>query len=117
MAPGEFTLPQNRKAIAGSAAGLTSVSVTFPLDLVRTRLSAQTPQTMRYGGIVHAFVRIAREEGISGFYKGITPSLIVRASLARCRLHADARVLTLSRACTERCAVFRSQFHCVRKSS
>ncbi|KGN54303.1 mitochondrial substrate carrier family protein B [Cucumis sativus] len=59
----------------GGLAGITSASVTYPLDLVRTRLAAQT-NTIYYRGIGHAFHTICREEGFLGMYKGLGATLL-----------------------------------------
>ena len=40
----------------------------YPLDLVRTRLSAQT-KTQYYQGIWHALATITRDEGARGLYR------------------------------------------------
>eukprot|EP01118_Nematostelium_gracile_P009769 TRINITY_DN32_c0_g1_i1.p1 TRINITY_DN32_c0_g1~~TRINITY_DN32_c0_g1_i1.p1 ORF type:complete len:299 (-),score=59.92 TRINITY_DN32_c0_g1_i1:92-988(-) len=64
------------RLIAGGLAGLTSVTATYPLDLVRTRLSCQSPTEMKYKGIVDSFNVIYREEGPLAFYKGINATLI-----------------------------------------
>lgn len=59
----------------GGLAGITAASVTYPLDLVRTRLAAQR-NTMYYRGIWHAFHTIYREEGFLGMYKGLGATLL-----------------------------------------
>lgn len=56
------------KFLAGSLAGLTSQSLTYPLDLARARM-AVTPKGV-YTSLVQVFVRIFKEEGIAAFYKG-----------------------------------------------
>jgi len=72
---GELT-PVLRLA-AGAFAGCISVTATYPLDLVRTRLSVQTTgDVVKYSGIAHAFKVILKEEGILAFYKGITATLM-----------------------------------------
>ena len=54
----------------------------YPLDLVRTRLSAQT-KTQYYTGIVHAMRTIVRDEGARGLYRGLGATLLqVTPSLA-----------------------------------
>ncbi|KAJ0833538.1 putative mitochondrial carrier protein [Helianthus annuus] len=60
---------------SGGLAGITAASVTHPLDLVRTRLSAQR-NVMYYRGISHALRTISREEGIFGLYKGLGACLL-----------------------------------------
>ncbi|KAI5067236.1 hypothetical protein GOP47_0017764 [Adiantum capillus-veneris] len=66
---------------AGAGAGMTASSLAYPLDLVRTRLSAQT-HVRYYRGIGHALHTIARDEGLRGFYKGLGPSLLTVAPAA-----------------------------------
>ncbi|GKE17628.1 mitochondrial substrate carrier family protein B-like protein [Tanacetum coccineum] len=60
----------------GGLAGITAASVTYPLDLVRTRLSAQR-NVIYYKGIWHALRTISREEGFFGLYKGLGACLLV----------------------------------------
>ncbi|WOL14974.1 mitochondrial substrate carrier family protein B-like isoform X1 [Canna indica] len=70
------------RLLGGGLAGLTAATMTYPLDLVRTRLSAQT-NTMYYRGISHALCTICRDEGIRGLYKGLGATLLgVGPSLA-----------------------------------
>jgi solute carrier family 25 phosphate transporter 23/24/25/41 len=68
-----------KRLVAGGLAGITSVTATYPLDLVRTRLSAQGEGPDRkYRNVRHAFRTILKEEGgiWSGcLYRGISPTL------------------------------------------
>ncbi|XP_021737959.1 adenine nucleotide transporter BT1, chloroplastic/mitochondrial-like [Chenopodium quinoa] len=59
--------------IAGACAGVSSTILTYPLELVKTRLTIQRGV---YNGIIDAFVKIIREEGASELYRGLAPSLI-----------------------------------------
>ncbi|KAL6998365.1 hypothetical protein U1Q18_008491 [Sarracenia purpurea var. burkii] len=61
--------------VGGGLAGMTAASVTYPLDLVRTRLAAQR-STIYYQGIWHAFHTICRDEGFFGLYKGLGATLL-----------------------------------------
>eukprot|EP01087_Luapelamoeba_hula_P017443 TRINITY_DN549_c0_g1_i2.p1 TRINITY_DN549_c0_g1~~TRINITY_DN549_c0_g1_i2.p1 ORF type:complete len:304 (-),score=40.14 TRINITY_DN549_c0_g1_i2:541-1452(-) len=70
-------------AVAGGLAGMTSTLATYPLDLVRTRLTVQTVATSdsallaaRYRGITHCLYRIAKEEGLTALYKGMWVSMM-----------------------------------------
>ncbi|XP_031565492.1 mitochondrial substrate carrier family protein V-like [Actinia tenebrosa] len=69
-----------KRLVAGAMAGVTSITATYPLDLVRTRLSVQLDGTERkYRGIIHAFQTILKEEGgfFSGcLYKGLVPTAL-----------------------------------------
>ncbi|GAB2299713.1 hypothetical protein Dimus_033768 [Dionaea muscipula] len=59
----------------GFLAGITAATATYPLDLVRTRLAAQT-NVIYYRGIWHALRTISREEGVLGLYKGLGATLL-----------------------------------------
>ncbi|XP_057441886.1 uncharacterized protein LOC130733679 [Lotus japonicus] len=61
--------------VGGGMAGITAATSTYPLDLVRTRLAAQTNFTY-YRGIWHALQTIIKEEGILGLYKGLGTTLL-----------------------------------------
>ncbi|CAJ1966778.1 unnamed protein product [Cylindrotheca closterium] len=65
------------KFIAGAVAGTAAVVGCYPLDLVRTRLTTELEGREHYKGIRDAFRKILAEEGIMGFYSGITPTLMV----------------------------------------
>ncbi|KAL5567608.1 hypothetical protein UlMin_025571 [Ulmus minor] len=61
--------------VGGGLAGITAATTTYPLDLVRTRLAAQT-NIIYYRGIAHALQTIRREEGVRGLYKGLGATLL-----------------------------------------
>lgn len=61
--------------VAGGLAGITAASATYPLDLVRTRLAAQT-KVIYYTGIWHTLRTITADEGILGLYKGLGTTLV-----------------------------------------
>ncbi|PYI09067.1 solute carrier family 25 member 42 [Aspergillus sclerotiicarbonarius CBS 121057] len=73
------------RLICGGAAGITSVTITYPLDIVRTRLSIQSASFAglshrevgeRLPGMFTTMVLIYRNEGgIVGLYRGITPTV------------------------------------------
>ena len=54
---------------------MIACALTYPLDLVRTRLAAQTT-TKYYDGLAHALFVIARDEGPRGLYRGLPPTLV-----------------------------------------
>lgn len=63
-------------AIVGSISGLTATIITYPLDVIKTRLvvdQAYRPIAY-YRGIIDVVKYIYRDEGILAFYKGLLPS-------------------------------------------
>ncbi|KAF9584201.1 hypothetical protein BGW38_007253 [Lunasporangiospora selenospora] len=83
MEPGKHDLDTPRRLAAGAMAGLTSVAFTYPLDIVRTRLSIQSAQMAnnkealaQLPGIWQTMVTIySKEGGIVGLYRGLGPTL------------------------------------------
>lgn len=59
--------------IAGACAGVSSTLVTYPLELLKTRLTIERDV---FDNLFHAFVKILRDEGPTELYRGLTPSLI-----------------------------------------
>lgn len=63
--------------ISGSCAGLSAVTLTYPLDAIRARLAFQTQDNRRYKGILHTGQSIFKEEGgVKGLYRGIVPTYL-----------------------------------------
>jgi solute carrier family 25 phosphate transporter 23/24/25/41 len=58
---------------AGGISGISASVSTYPLDLIRTRLTIQTTQgeARKYLGLVHTFKTVVREEGVLALYKGV----------------------------------------------
>ncbi|CAI0408618.1 unnamed protein product [Linum tenue] len=62
---------------AGACAGIIAMSATYPMDMVRGRLTVQTDKSPhQYRGIVHALSTVLKEEGPRALYKGWLPSVI-----------------------------------------
>lgn len=62
---------------AGACAGIIAMSATYPMDMVRGRLTVQTANSpQQYRGIYHALTTVFREEGARALYKGWLPSVI-----------------------------------------
>lgn len=85
--PGVIHIPYTNQSIsiprrfhsmtAGAGAGLVSSIVTCPLDVVKTRLQAQHLSTtsVDYEGVNKTVLRIWRQAGFRGFYRGLGPTL------------------------------------------
>jgi solute carrier family 25, member 33/36 len=72
---GEFT--------AAALAKLIASAITYPHEVVRTRLrqaptvtSATGKPIAKYTGLIQCFKLIAKEEGVAGLYGGMTPHLL-----------------------------------------
>ncbi|CEJ92207.1 Putative 60S ribosomal protein L18 [[Torrubiella] hemipterigena] len=71
------------RLVCGGAAGITSVVLTYPLDIVRTRLSIQTAsfaelshKPEKLPGMWQTMVEMYKSEGgISALYRGILPTV------------------------------------------
>jgi len=62
---------------AGAAAGATATLVTYPLDLLRTRMAAHWTAKSKYdGGAVAAVRDIVRAEGVAALWSGLGPTLV-----------------------------------------
>lgn len=81
-AGGDGRLSPYSRLAAGAAAGIVAMSATYPLDMVRGRLTVQggAGEGKRggaaYAGIADAARRIARDEGVVALWRGWLPSVI-----------------------------------------
>lgn len=72
--PGDW-VPRGAVApCAGGLAGLTAVAITYPLDVVRTRLAASSADGGSRG-ISATVSALLRERGLKAFYVGVRPTL------------------------------------------
>lgn len=69
----EQKIPIPPSLVAGAFAGVSSTLCTYPLELIKTRLTIQRGV---YDNFLDAFVKIVRDEGPTELYRGLTPSLI-----------------------------------------
>lgn len=67
-------LPPHLRLLAGSLAGITSTSCTYPLDLARARMAVTDKNA--YSNFFQVFVKIYRKEGIRTLYRGFTPTVL-----------------------------------------
>lgn len=97
-------------ATSGVLASVLSKTCVFPLDLVRKRLQVQGPTRSmyihtnipEYRGVLRSLYTIFRREGIRGWYRGLTVSLIKAAPASAVTMWTYERTLhTLMQ--TDRC--------------
>jgi solute carrier family 25 phosphate transporter 23/24/25/41 len=62
-----------QRTVAGSMSGVISQSITYPLDVIRTRI---TVDPKKYTGIFQAMLKITSEEGIGSLFSGIGVSIL-----------------------------------------
>ena len=73
--PAENRLPSSAESfIAGASAGGLATTTTYPLDLLRTRFAAQGNVKV-YTSILSSVRDIARNEGMKGFFRGLTAAV------------------------------------------
>lgn len=65
-------------AFSGSMGGIAASVSTYPLDMVKTRLTIQKEHggAKVYEGIVDCMVKVARQEGVGALYKGLLTTVI-----------------------------------------
>nr|XP_022903091.1 mitochondrial thiamine pyrophosphate carrier-like [Onthophagus taurus] len=62
--------------IGGSIAGGVATVVSFPFDVIRTRLIGQCDKLRAYRSIIHAFVHIYKNENFKAYFRGLTPTIV-----------------------------------------
>ena len=62
---------------SGSAAGVTSIVITYPLDFARTRLTADVGrgESRQFRGLYHCMSSIVKSDGVRGLYFGLSLSI------------------------------------------
>ncbi|RMD39557.1 hypothetical protein DV735_g5570, partial [Chaetothyriales sp. CBS 134920] len=102
QAIGGATMPfGSGDAVAGVLASIVAKSATFPLDLIRKRLQIQGPTRHRYihtnvpeyKGVFGGLLAIWRKEGVRGWYRGLTVSLVKAAPASAVTMYVYERTL------------------------
>ena len=76
------------KFLAGGLASSTAEIVTIPIDTVKVRLQLQGQGTnIARLGLLPTIKSIYTNEGVSGFYKGLTPALLRQMSYSSIRVY------------------------------
>lgn len=72
-------MPLSQKLIVGGVAGVIGAATTFPIDIVKTRLQSQAPNSQGvwpYKGPLDCFRQIITRDGPRGLYRGLPPTLV-----------------------------------------
>jgi len=73
----ENEIPFLQLMMCGAFAKLIATGITYPHEVLRSRLQFQhDTDNNRYLNLRHAIIRIYREEGYRGFYRGLTSNLL-----------------------------------------
>jgi len=62
--------------LIGAVAKLIATVVTYPYQVVKSRLQAKQSKSARYAGVVDCIVRILDEEGVGGMFRGLQSKLV-----------------------------------------
>lgn len=68
-------LTKSQLMLAGTMAGAAQITITYPLELVRSRLTLSEGFGKQYKGIGATFSAVLRDEGFFAFYKGFDMTL------------------------------------------
>lgn len=60
---------------------MVSTIVTYPTDLIKTRLTVQNLLEPSYRGIVHAFSTVYHQEGFLALYRGVSLTVLGKMEL------------------------------------
>lgn len=69
-------ISQWRAIFAGGLAGVAAALVTYPLEVVETRLIVQNCRQPTYIGVVHTLSKIYRAEGLQALYRGFSLTVV-----------------------------------------
>lgn len=69
-------ISQWRAIFAGGLAGVAAALVTYPLEVVETRLIVQNCRQPTYIGVVHCLSKIYRAEGLQALYRGFSLTVV-----------------------------------------
>jgi solute carrier family 25 carnitine/acylcarnitine transporter 20/29 len=61
----------NTMLVSGGLAGVASWVCCYPFDVVKTRLQAQTPSSLKYNGVFDCIVKSVKEEGYLVLWRGL----------------------------------------------
>ncbi|RKP12589.1 mitochondrial carrier domain-containing protein [Piptocephalis cylindrospora] len=75
QSPGKSLSQTSASFLAGSISGAIATSLSYPLDLLRTRLASQGRAKV-YTRLYPSIRSILKTEGVSGLYRGLFPSLL-----------------------------------------
>ena len=73
----EASITPSKKLLCGAFTGMTATALTYPLDLIRLKLSIRVDPGVDRPGMIGTGKYIYQKRGILGLYRGISSSLFV----------------------------------------
>jgi hypothetical protein len=73
-----FSNKKMKSLVAGAAAGVTAVAITYPLDVVRARMAMQQTgvKSIKYHSFFECLVGLPRDKGVAYLYRGLGPTIL-----------------------------------------
>lgn len=90
--------------VASTGSKLIAAAATYPLQLVRTRMQERGAGGERYGSFVAGVSRVARTEGVRGFYRGFATNVARVMPQSAVTFVTYEQILKLCRALNEKYA-------------
>ena len=69
-------LTNQHRLVFGATAGVVATIVSYPMELIRTILIAQSGHGREYHGVVDGLLKIYTREGLRGLYRGCPTALL-----------------------------------------
>ncbi|GAM25727.1 hypothetical protein SAMD00019534_089020, partial [Acytostelium subglobosum LB1] len=70
------SITRTQQLWAGACAGVTSVTFTYPLEVVKTKMTLQFGETPRYSSIMHCVQSTVQQEGVRGLFRGLSAGIL-----------------------------------------
>ena len=72
----KHSLSMCKLMFAGGISGMVCWAISYPFDVVKTRVQIDGMSKRQYSGMIDCFVKIYRAEGTRAFFKGVSPALL-----------------------------------------
>jgi len=72
----ESGLNMSQVLFSGGIAGITLWLATFPIDMIKTKIQADSMQKPIFKGMYDCFAKTYQAGGLKSFYKGLSPCLL-----------------------------------------
>ena len=71
----KHSLSMYKLMLAGGLSGMACWAISYPFDVVKTRVQIEGMGKRAYSGMVDCFVQTYKTEGVRAFFKGLAPTL------------------------------------------